>query len=440
MRNADHQLGSSMRRLLGRKQRPISAFHHPQSRSLAAFHAPASTADAPPPKADGSSPTNPDPEPVPDPVSVPVPAKKHRPLPLPPVLNPELAAARKRHRVPKAQPDLHQLTPLQQKLQHCPYALALATPVRNCAVTFARLPQFFLLAFEPRTDPSTNRPWMLPLDLDVPADTKPPPPPPPRSVSTTQADAGTAPPSSPSGARSRMCGAYALAQHSFIDLLSGRGATVWKRLLTERHHVKYALRLRDMRWHEHMAAAILRLLRRRALFHLAWVARRRHCVARWDPCARYGGRYGDVGCLLWMGPALRPSSVETAIAAERALSDTTSAATAAAIDRWSAAVTAPTAYATLPVKGQHQDDERPVIVYNMVRLFAPEQLAELRASLRPSLQNEVVVLLRAHPVTRAPRSWLWKLQGYLGPEDAPAVEEDPPLTEEDAPPAEEDAE
>ncbi|EMD00329.1 hypothetical protein BAUCODRAFT_145613 [Baudoinia panamericana UAMH 10762] len=70
----------------------------------------------------------------------------------------ELAiAAKARHRVSKAPKAIVPETALQQQLQMNPYARALATDVRQCQITGARLPRHFLL-------PVTTR--LLPLSGD----------------------------------------------------------------------------------------------------------------------------------------------------------------------------------------------------------------------------------------------------------------------------------
>ncbi|KAK0269529.1 hypothetical protein LTR35_014825 [Friedmanniomyces endolithicus] len=67
-----------------------------------------------------------------------------RSLPLPPILDPVVEEAKERHREPRP----HQLygprTKMQAEIDMNPFAQALATPVRQCQLTSARLPSHFL--------------------------------------------------------------------------------------------------------------------------------------------------------------------------------------------------------------------------------------------------------------------------------------------------------
>ncbi|KAF2766951.1 hypothetical protein EJ03DRAFT_384321 [Teratosphaeria nubilosa] len=81
-----------------------------------------------------------------------------RPLPLPPLMDPIAHAAKTRHRAPKA-PKPQKKTDFQKQLVHNAFAHALASPVRQCTLTHARLPSHFLLPFiSTFPDPSSNAP------------------------------------------------------------------------------------------------------------------------------------------------------------------------------------------------------------------------------------------------------------------------------------------
>ncbi|KAF2155181.1 hypothetical protein K461DRAFT_311484 [Myriangium duriaei CBS 260.36] len=67
-----------------------------------------------------------------------------RPLPVPPLLDPRVDAARRRHELVRALQDWNNLTPLQEELIANPWAQILLTPVRRDAVTGTILPRFFL--------------------------------------------------------------------------------------------------------------------------------------------------------------------------------------------------------------------------------------------------------------------------------------------------------
>ncbi|KAK0101388.1 hypothetical protein ONS95_006563 [Cadophora gregata] len=92
------------------------------------------------------------------------PAVKRRLLPLSPLMNPSFLEAREKHRAPKTLPSKNP-TPFQQQLSKNPYALALATPVRRCAISGTKLPSFFLQGFRVMSDPTSGEPWYVPANL-----------------------------------------------------------------------------------------------------------------------------------------------------------------------------------------------------------------------------------------------------------------------------------
>lgn len=79
-------------------------------------------------------------------------------------MDPEVIAAREKHKLPKQAPSMDK-TLFQQQLAKNPYALALATPVRCCQLTSTRLPKYFLQDFELMAHPDSREPWWVPLGL-----------------------------------------------------------------------------------------------------------------------------------------------------------------------------------------------------------------------------------------------------------------------------------
>ncbi|KAB8297366.1 hypothetical protein EYC80_002711 [Monilinia laxa] len=71
---------------------------------------------------------------------------KPRELPLSPLMDPVFLEARNKHSAPKPPPSKER-TAFQEQLAKNPYALALATPVRQCSATQLSLPSFFLQDF-----------------------------------------------------------------------------------------------------------------------------------------------------------------------------------------------------------------------------------------------------------------------------------------------------
>ncbi|KAI2465108.1 hypothetical protein F4781DRAFT_425016 [Annulohypoxylon bovei var. microspora] len=85
-------------------------------------------------------------------------------LPLSPIMDSTYWEATRRHQAPKAKPGKPQNS-VERQLRANPFAKALATPVRNCIVTRARLPSFFLQDFNIVSHPQTDHPWIIPASL-----------------------------------------------------------------------------------------------------------------------------------------------------------------------------------------------------------------------------------------------------------------------------------
>ncbi len=89
---------------------------------------------------------------------------KRRSLPMSPLMDPTFLAARQEHKGRKL-PPTKEPTGFQQQLAKNPYALALGTPVRRCAITNVRLPAYFLQDFMVMKEPETGSPWYIPVSL-----------------------------------------------------------------------------------------------------------------------------------------------------------------------------------------------------------------------------------------------------------------------------------
>ncbi|KXJ92847.1 hypothetical protein Micbo1qcDRAFT_160684 [Microdochium bolleyi] len=87
-------------------------------------------------------------------------------LPLSPIMDPAFWAAKQRHKTPKADAGRPR-NALERAFRSNPYALALATPMRQCSMTKARLPSFFLQDFSLIAHPTTGEPWWVPRSLVV---------------------------------------------------------------------------------------------------------------------------------------------------------------------------------------------------------------------------------------------------------------------------------
>ncbi|KAI2607926.1 hypothetical protein GGR54DRAFT_398246 [Hypoxylon sp. NC1633] len=85
-------------------------------------------------------------------------------LPLSPVMDPTFWEATRRHQAPKAKPGKPQNS-VERQLRANPFAKALATPLRMCALTRTRQPSFFLQDFNLVAHPETGAPWFVPHSL-----------------------------------------------------------------------------------------------------------------------------------------------------------------------------------------------------------------------------------------------------------------------------------
>ena len=104
-------------------------------------------------------------------------------IPLSPLMEPNAQQAKKRHREPKLSRSSEE-TDFQIQLAKNPYGIfrmsseafnvliptlarMLASPVRLCTLTHARLPLDFLSAFSPIEDPRTGHPWLNPGETSI---------------------------------------------------------------------------------------------------------------------------------------------------------------------------------------------------------------------------------------------------------------------------------
>ncbi|KAI9707480.1 MAG: hypothetical protein M1836_000441 [Candelina mexicana] len=332
-------------------------------------------------------------------------------LPISPFMDPVVIAAREIHKAPKPAPS-KELTPFQTKLRHNVYAQALATPIRTCGVTQARLPVFFLLGFQIRAHPETGAPWYLPEGLsDVPPDFeihqgRS------RASQSSVADEGSAnarispvgiqhsvaqrpkaeklPANQPEG---RMVGRRSVVRDSQLQVGKYKG---WNQILPRRLQEKNIVKIREIIWREDMETFILKLLRDRIIQRL------RHLLHGGSGYLAksidgFDGVKDDmgVGCVLWLGPSTSPLQEENGGSFEPRMPP-------------------------LPPRAQFDDSldlmtieysEGQVPIHNLLKLLGRAHL-ELLRSFGPFFDSEVVVI-KYKLNTLPARRQLWRLQGYL---------------------------
>ncbi|KAI9786091.1 MAG: hypothetical protein M1816_008120 [Peltula sp. TS41687] len=348
-------------------------------------------------------------------------AREHS-LPLPPMMDPVKIAARKKHRSIKRRPSSNdRVTPLQRQLRNNPYANTLATPLRICSLTQLHLPNFFLVGFNLVAHPTTDELWMLPSGLAPPTIDSPP-----GSAETGAADSdhhvsgesdahgsqndNTAK-TKPTSSKPTSPSSYALAKSFMLQRVEkdSKLKRNWSKLVRVRMGERYPLERKELKWPKKLNDTILRLLRLRVVYELAYLA------SRPETGYMMGGKEGleaiaskgRVGCVLWLGPQTLSSS---SVAGESDLPDD-GPKTNEELPSWLPTIgSAP----CMTMVGDGTYSER-VVVYHLPQLLGTEFLVRLRAKLGQCRGQEVVVLRCKKTVVRA-QMWLWKLQGYLSDE------------------------
>ncbi|KAI9762759.1 MAG: hypothetical protein M1835_007984 [Candelina submexicana] len=338
-------------------------------------------------------------------------------LPKSPFMDPVVIAARELHKAPKPAPS-KELTPFQTKLRHNVYAQALATPIRTCGVTQARLPLFFLLGFQIQAHPETGAPWYLPEglsdehpDSEIYQGRS-------RASQNSAADEGSENARiSPVGIQhsvaqrpeaekllayqpeGRMVGRRSVVRDSQVQVGKYKG---WIRIIPRRLQEKNIVKIREIIWREDMETFILKLLRDRVTKRL------RHLLHGGSGYLAkstdgFDGVKDDmeVGCVLWLGPRTSPLQEESGGSFEPRMP-------------------------LLPPPAQFDDSldlmtrkhsEDQVPVHNLSKLLGRAHLELLRSS--GSFFDSEVVVIKYKLDTLPARRQLWRLQGYLADNKQP---------------------
>ncbi|TKA43695.1 hypothetical protein B0A54_05478 [Friedmanniomyces endolithicus] len=190
-----------------------------------------------------------------------------RSLPLPPILDPVVEEAKERHHEPRPYQLYGPRTKMQAEIDMNPFAQALATPVRQCQLTSARLPSHFLQPLAARiqsqaanSEPSSTSSSRLLVRL-VPE---------PKRVA----------PDDPSSVVRN----YLLAHRSVFDFVTTRAR--WPVLLTERVKAWIARKTgrksnsisaqKDVQWDADTAEQVLMSMRERVRYMQAWHEREKN--------------------------------------------------------------------------------------------------------------------------------------------------------------------
>lgn len=371
------------------------------------------------------------------PTSLPTPRQLER-LPQSPLLKPTPSFWSEKAYKPKP-PASEEPTPFQRKLHRNLYALTLASPVRRCLVTKARLPRDFLTSFELMTNPADGRSWYLPRDLTMPVPKKKlrvPVKTPKAEVSPLANVAADLNDSAQNSAekdveyeqgtnhRPRLGPRYYVlsSQHLLSHLTSKRPSNPLSPLSNKglnnpnqkpprnpyfgawqiMNHLakKPGQAARDGGWRENMDGFVLELMRKRTR-ELIWKSLYAHeKYVRYVPTWAEIVKQKQMDCVLWLGR-------EELLQSPRDDSEESKAEVAEAVRKeteWG-----PGPYTTISNE-PFWSQKLPVL--NALRLLGAEGVKEIR-SRGPPVDVKRYVVIKNKPDTVELRRWLWKIENYL---------------------------
>ncbi|KAL8842662.1 MAG: hypothetical protein Q9170_000437 [Blastenia crenularia] len=309
-------------------------------------------------------------------------------LPMSPLMNPDLQAARNRYKTPKPEPS-GELSDFQKRLSKNIYAQALATPVRNCAVTGVRLPNHFLLNFGLTPHPKTDKPWQMPkLAIDPNAITSNKATSAELNFRQTAADLNddgtftdTAKPSS--GGRARPVAAWhILSTRTALKFNTDLKRKSFLQMIPYRWKFDTRFKSDDIVWRADMDTFVLELMRKKTVRLLKYLAARPAAyVAKCENYADIHNKH-QVGAVLWLG---KPDEVEIQTTGE----------------------VPPPPYAMVKYKSFGH-----IPIYNIPNLLGPEHTRQLCGSSK-SLNGTLAVLKHKHHTIEI-LMHLWKLMGFVG--------------------------
>ncbi|KAL8701882.1 MAG: hypothetical protein Q9224_000295 [Gallowayella concinna] len=304
-------------------------------------------------------------------------------LPLSPLMDPNLQAARKRYKLPKPEAN-GELSAFQKKFRKNPYAQALASPLRQCALTGARLPNFFFLNFGLAPHPLTGKPWQMPKfaidshpitsDGTSTIETMEP-----NSTASDETGAANSTPSSPGRPVRTVAGSHIIAQRLAIRLIPALKPRSYMQTLPHRWKLDARFKADQIVWRKDMDSFILELMRRNTVKSLQYLSAR--SAAYIVPCQNYEDIQNkhQAAAVLWLG---EPTDDQTAIAAD------------------------PPPYAMIKYKSSGH-----IPIYNLPTLLGSEHLHQLQAASK-QFHSTLAVIKQKHNTSEC-QLQLWKLMGYL---------------------------
>ncbi|KAL9601140.1 MAG: hypothetical protein Q9219_002739 [cf. Caloplaca sp. 3 TL-2023] len=302
-------------------------------------------------------------------------------------MDPDLLAARNRYKGLKPQPSSEQ-SDFQKKLANNPYARALATPVRNCAVTGVRLPNYFLLNFGLTPHPATGKPWQMPtLTVDPNTTTSSNTAGPERNlgqatVTPNQKDEIRNSTFSPERTPARaVAGSYIVSQSTALKFMSNVRRRSYMQMLPQKWKLDTRFNAEDIVWREDMDVFVGNLMRKKAVRLLRYLSRQP--AAYLAGCEDYQSIQNkhQPGATLWLGN--RGNSKIPSVDGQP-----------------------PPPYAIVKYRSA-----RPLPLYNLPALLGPEYFNQLCES--SELFNSSLVVIKQKRNTIDTLMHMWKLMGYM---------------------------
>lgn len=289
-------------------------------------------------------------------------------------------------------------------------AQALATPLRKCIVTGARVPVFFQIEFHALNHPKTGAPWFVPDELIQPeAQFNNPTDNIQGKDSHVIKSEAAGVPSTPtklgklcsSNKASRFdplgAGAYMLAHQALLRLVSEKSRKSGEilRFTPRRWKENSNIRTKEVVWREDMDAFVLNMLRRTIVGKLKYLRYRKsgYIVRNREGFDKIQ-KSKNLGSLLWLGP---PSSFS------KAVKDLSKEENSKPPD--AARTGGPPPFAMADYHGHY------VPIYNLRTMLGVELVNALRED--SELFGAEVVTLKAKANTVRTQMLLWKLQIYL---------------------------
>ncbi|KAL8952729.1 MAG: hypothetical protein Q9222_001378 [Ikaeria aurantiellina] len=301
-------------------------------------------------------------------------------------MDPNFQASRNRFKTPKPEPT-GKPSAFQEKLRKNPYAQALATPIRTCAITGARLPNYFLLDFGLATHPRTGKPWQIPrLAIDPSATVTTEVPDTEKasegtSTASSEGDGVSATTSSTQPPSRAVAGSNIVAQQSAMRLMSNVKHKSYMQMIPHRWKLDSRFKAGEIVWRKDMDTFVLDLMKKKLVQSLQFLSSRPAAyIAQCEGFEDIQKKH-QPGAVLWLGNSdddHQPHGNGEA----------------------------PSFYAMVKYR-----DAGHIPIYNLPNLLGAEYLQQLRNSNKNFDATLVVVKHKRNTVDALMQ--LWKLMGYV---------------------------